>query len=163
MFKLSKIALVALLCGCMLSQPSFAATQTWYFVRHFEKQQGDDPHLTEQGQNRAVSLAKYFTNQELTQVYSTAYNRTKQTAKPVAAALDIKVKSYNPRELTLFAAELKKQDKVLVVGHSNTTPQLLELMGGDKVSIAESEYGTLYILQKQDGDLKTSQVSIIAH
>jgi hypothetical protein len=37
------------ICLLAISTFSFAEQQTWYFVRHFKKQQGDNPSLTETG------------------------------------------------------------------------------------------------------------------
>ena len=47
-------------CLLALSSFVFAGQQTWYFVRHFEKQLGDNPSLTEIGRVRAEALAAFF-------------------------------------------------------------------------------------------------------
>ena len=65
---------------------------------------------------------------------------------------------YDPTQLAAFAAQLKAvspSDKssaqagggsVLVVGHSNTTPQLVRLLGGQATDMTEREYSRLYQL-----------------
>ena len=133
-------------CLLAISTFSFAEQQTWYFVRHFEKQLGDNPSLTEPGKARAEALAAFFSDKPLNQVYSTDYNRTLETATPVSELKSLDVQSYDPRNLAEFASKLKTQNHVLVVGHSNTTPEILSLMGGEVINIEESDYGVLYIV-----------------
>lgn len=135
---------------------SSADTQTWYLVRHFEKQAGDNPSLTKQGQSRAESLAAYFAEQPLSHIYSTQYKRTTETASAVANRLNATVDFYDPRELKKFALTLQNHNNALIVGHSNTTPELLALLGGDKVEISEGDFGVLYILQKDGTKFTTS-------
>jgi broad specificity phosphatase PhoE len=148
--------------GCLLviSTFGFAEPQTWYFVRHFEKQLGDDPSLTETGKVRAEALAAFFSDKQLNYVYSTDYNRTLQTATPVADFKNLEIQSYDPRNLAGFAIKLKTQDHVLVVGHSNTTPQILSLMGGEDIHIEESDYGVVFKLQKHELGHTTQSISI---
>ena len=102
-------------------------TTTYYLIRHAEKDRTDktnkNPDLTQKGLERAKKWAEVLKNIEFDLVYSTNYNRTQQTAKPTAVKNQLKVLSYNPRDM--YNKEFKeatKGKKVLVVGHSNTTP-----------------------------------------
>jgi broad specificity phosphatase PhoE len=147
-------------CFLAISTFGFAEQQTWYFVRHFEKQQSDNPSLTATGKARAEALAAFFSDKPLIQVYSTDYNRTLETATPVSQLKSLDIKSYDPRNLVEFATKLKTKNHVLVVGHSNTTPELLALMGGANVTIDESEYGTLYIVKTNGLDLSSSSFHV---
>jgi phosphohistidine phosphatase SixA len=128
-----------------------AEGQTWYFVRHFEKQQGPNPELTEEGKKRAVQLAKFFADIPLSHIYSTDYQRTQQTSAPVADKRALKVQAYDPRQLADFAQKLRLGSDILVVGHSNTTPELITLMGGTTPIIRESDYGQLFVLRIAEG------------
>jgi 2,3-bisphosphoglycerate-dependent phosphoglycerate mutase len=148
------------LCLLVISSFASAEPQTWYFVRHFEKLLGDNPSLTETGKARAEALAAFFSNKSITHVYSTDYNRTLETATPVATLKNISIKYYDPRSLAEFANKIKTLDHVLVVGHSNTTPQILSLMGGEDINIEESDYGVVYKLQKHDLGHATQSISI---
>ncbi|MDO6640368.1 phosphoglycerate mutase family protein [Shewanella sp. 5_MG-2023] len=125
-------------------------TSTIFLVRHGEKQTGEDPQLTEQGKNRALALANTLSAIKLDAVYSTQYQRTEQTALPTANSQYLKISYYNPRELAEFASQLQLNSgaKVLVVGHSNTTPKLVNLLGGEPgTEINEkSEFDRLYIV-----------------
>lgn len=143
--------------ACLLFATTFgfAEQQTWYFVRHFEKQTGDNPSLTVMGHSRAEQLAIYFSDKPLTAIYSTDYNRTIQTATPVADSKSLKILPYNPAQLSEFAERLKPLNSVLVVGHSNTTPELLSLMGGEVIHMEESDYGVVYQLLNLNGEFTT--------
>lgn len=121
-----------------------------YLVRHAEKQLnlGKDPELTTKGILRAKKLAKILKNKNITAIYSTQYQRTMQTAVPLAKENNLQIKTYNPKKLNEFAKQLQLlSSNILVVGHSNTTPELVKLLGGkDFGKIDESEYDRLYKL-----------------
>lgn len=120
-----------------------------FLVRHAEKQTGDDPSLTAEGQSRAETLAEILADKGLTQIYSTNTKRTLETAAPIAALTGLTVELYDPRDLDAFAADLKANPGVhLVVGHSNTTPGLALALGGDPGTAIDeaTEYDRLYVI-----------------
>ncbi|MDT8341322.1 MAG: histidine phosphatase family protein [Longimicrobiales bacterium] len=123
-----------------------------YLVRHAERAQDDprDPRLAPAGEARAEELARVLAGAPLTGVFSTDLRRTRATARPVAAAHGLEVEVYDsrPAGLAALAAELRaRPGHHLVVGHSNTTPELVGLLGGDPgPPIPESEYDRLYVV-----------------
>ena len=120
-----------------------------FLVRHAEKQSGDNPSLTEAGERRAEMLAALLSDKGITHIHSTDYKRTLETAAPLAARTGLEVLLYDPRDLNAFADELASTHGVhLVVGHSNTTPQLAEALGGAPGSDIDeaSEYDRLYVV-----------------
>lgn len=125
-----------------------AEAGTIFLIRHAEK--ADDgsknPVLTAQGTNRAHNIASLLSAAEIKHVFATDYHRTQLTAKPLADLLGVSVTSYDPRNLAEFAATLKQlEGNVLVVGHSNTTPQLAKLLSGQDVkSMGESDFDDIY-------------------
>ncbi len=128
-------------------------TTVIYLVRHAEKAKegGRDPLLTAEGTQRAFRLKTILKEAGIDQVYSTEYQRTQLTAAPTAKALGKKVQAYNPRDLKGFAQQLKANqqgNRLLIVGHSNTTPTLVnELIGKEEFSmIDEKEYGDLFVV-----------------
>lgn len=141
----------SLLLGCASQTPAYDAT--YYLVRHAEKTtEKPDPVLTQEGQNRAQDLADRLSEVPLTAIYSSDYRRTRDTAAPVSDRQGIDVIIYDPRDLEGFAKSLLTQKgHVLVVGHSNTTPQLSALLGGPKGEpiIEATEYDRLYVLQRR--------------
>lgn len=123
-----------------------------YLVRHAERAQDhpQDPTLSDEGDLRAVELARLLANAPLTRIFSTQYRRTMETAAPTAQAHGLEVESYDPRGpgLQAVAEQLRTTPgHHLVVGHSNTTPQLVAALGGDPVSaVDEMEYDRLYLV-----------------
>ncbi|WP_051215873.1 SixA phosphatase family protein [Ferrimonas futtsuensis] len=135
---------------------------TVFLVRHSEKEPGKDPALTPEGQGRAQSLAGLLSSVRLDGIYSTDYRRTRETAEPTADEQGLPVSFYSPRELKQFAEQLKlRGGKVLVVGHSNTTPQLVSLLGGEAGDPIDEkhEFDRLYLLQQNN----RGQMSTVVH
>ena len=138
---------------------------TAYLVRHAEKVTSDeamvvadprDPPLTEAGEARAETLADLLSNKGITAIYSSDYTRTRDTAEPLAATLGLDVQLYDPSDLPALANLLKSQptQTVLVVGHSNTTPQLAEALGGNGGTpiVEKNEYDRLYVVDLMTGE-----------
>lgn len=120
---------------------------TIYLVRHAEKQSNSkDPKLTECGSKRAISLAKQLKIISLDHIFSTNYQRTQYTAKPIALMQNKPVKLYNPRALEQTATMLSQlSGNILVVGHSNTTSVLAGLLSKQPLApFDESIYDRIY-------------------
>jgi len=136
--------------------PSWASDNfSIYLVRHAEKQsEGKNPILTPCGELRAKQLANLLSQTNIANVYSTSYQRTRQTAQPLATLNKLAVKNYNPRHLEQLALQLKQnKENALIVGHSNTTPVLTELLSGQKVAaLTEEDYQYLYQVQFVGGE-----------
>lgn len=153
--KMISVLLALALCACAqlnhaaAPERAIATEHEIYLVRHAEKQTGDNPALTDAGQTRANTLADLLSDKGLTEIYSTDYKRTLQTAAPIAERTRLEVKLYDASDLEAFAEVLKaKQGVILVVGHSNTTPPLAAALGGAPgTPIDEStEYDRLYVI-----------------
>ncbi len=127
-------------------------------VRHAERSNDHpvDPSLSAAGQLRAQALAGVLEHTGITKIYSTQYRRTTQTAAPLAAATGTEV-TLRPIDASNFAtyaadlaAEIRHHDRfeaVLVVGHSNTIPELVHALSGVAVPpIPEPEYDRLYMI-----------------
>jgi phosphohistidine phosphatase SixA len=142
--------LLSLLVGISCVFAVQASQFTLYLTRHAEKQTiGENPGLTACGHQRANELATLLHKVPLQAVYSTAYQRTMQTATPTAKQQHIAVKLYSPKYLAQLALQLKQAEQnALIVGHSNTTITLLELLTQQTfAAMAENEYQALYQLQ----------------
>lgn len=127
-----------------------------FLVRHAEKADDGtaDPPLTPEGRRRAGALAGELADAGLDRVYSTDYRRTRETAAPVVAAAGAPLELYDPGDLETMARRLRERaGRSLVVGHSNTTPTLVELLGGEPgPPIGEAwEYDRLYVLILRPG------------
>ncbi|MHA7898825.1 MAG: SixA phosphatase family protein [Henriciella sp.] len=131
------------------SQSPETSAHEIYLVRHAEKQTGENPSLTPDGARRADTLATLLADIGITHIHSTDYKRTLETAAPTAQQTGLGVQIYDPRDLNAFADQLLAIKGVhLVVGHSNTTPQLVAALGGEPgTEIDEkSEYDRLYVI-----------------
>ena len=139
-------------------------TTTYYLIRHAEKDLSDksnrNPHLTEVGHARAEAWRSVFKHLNFDLIYSSPYHRTEETAQPTADAQQLSIETYDPRDLYNEAFQRATQGKrVLVVGHSNTTPKLANTILGEAIyrPIDESIHGNLYIISIVNGEA-TSQL-----
>ncbi len=146
--------------------PVETGVSTFYLIRHAEKDRSDsenpDPELTQSGLGRAMHWAEILADAELDAVYSTDYNRTSMTASPTSVKNDIDVQYYDPSTIDI---EKFKQDNlnknVLVVGHSNSTPEFAnQLLGEDKYyQMDETDNGSLFIIQIVNGTATSQRLS----
>lgn len=125
-----------------------------FVVRHAEKQ-GDTPDtpLSSQGQARAECLAATLKDVHINSVLTTQYIRTKQTAAPLVTASHATEKSLDAKALSqiVSAARIAAQSgNVLIVGHSNTVPDLMKEFGAPAVTIPDTTYDQLFVLDAKD-------------
>jgi broad specificity phosphatase PhoE len=146
---------IAVLMIIPASLPASDVATVVFLVRHAEKAGSSaDAPLSEAGRRRAELLARILRDAGIEHIHSTDYSRTRETARPMADQLGIHLAFFDPRELETFAASLKSAGgRHLVVGHSNTTPALVSLLGGEPgVEIDESgEYDRLYVVSIAPG------------
>lgn len=121
-----------------------------FLVRHAEKvDASDDPELSPGGRDRAATLARTLRDAEIGYVHSSDYIRTRDTAAPVAAEHGLEAELYDARDLPALAEKLRRTGgRHLVVGHSNTTLQMVELLGGEPGTAIDdkSEFDRLYVV-----------------
>jgi len=134
--------------------PTSAAAQVdavvVYLVRHSERAEDgtNDPPISRAGEERSEQVAALLQDAGITHVHTTDFKRTRATGAPSAAMTGLEMELYDPRDLAAFAAHLSNTPgRHLVLGHSNTTPQLVEALGGQPGSpIEEMEYDRMYIV-----------------
>ena len=120
---------------------------TLYLVRHTEKKAEDkNPSLTHCGKERAKQLSTLLSTANIKSIYSTSYQRTMSTAGPLSNKQRIPIQHYSPKQLEQFSLHLvQRKENALIIGHSNTTPQLTQLLIDKKVDpLAEEDYQMLY-------------------
>jgi broad specificity phosphatase PhoE len=150
-------ALSFLALGACASAPALPDT-TIYLVRHAEKQAGDDPDLTVVGRARADILSQELQDAGLTEIWSTDTKRTVSTAKPTSMRTGLPVQIYDAGRQAAFANRLKTTPgTMLVVGHSNTIPDLVGLLGGKPGApiVEATEYDRLYVVTVTKGRAKS--------
>jgi 2,3-bisphosphoglycerate-dependent phosphoglycerate mutase len=155
-----------LLLALLFLNISFAQsnTTTYYFIRHAEKvDNSQNPDLSEKGLKRAELWNKTFSEISFDEIYSTDYKRTIQTASPTATTKKIEVKIYNPKTLNIDSFKKETSGKkVLIVGHSNTTPKFVnDIINQNLFSDIEDEtFGNLYIVTIIDGIISSQLLKL---
>ncbi len=137
-----------------------AAAVTIILVRHAEKNavptDAEGPDLCPQGRARARALVSVLADASIDTILVTDRRRTQQTAEPVATELGLTPRSIAantaPEEVARLA--LEGGQCVLIVGHSNTIPAIIEALGVPKgISIEENEYDNLYVVTARPGHM----------
>lgn len=129
---------------------------TLILVRHAEKAAGENPVLTAAGTARAAALVEVVEDAGVAAVYATEWCRTALTAEPLAAALGQPIRVQpnqvagdqlagcgltrpavpldgsiaGPADLLAHVLAAHRGERVVIVGHSNTVPALVEAAGG---------------------------------
>jgi phosphohistidine phosphatase SixA len=129
-----------------------------FIVRHAEKKSSDEKAtLSEAGFKRAGDLRRVLASVDLKAVYRTEYERTRQTAAPTAAAHNltpIELKSDDVQGLAKALRARPPLEDVLVVGHSDTIPNILHELGvSTRAVIGSGDYDNLFIVASRgDGE-----------
>jgi broad specificity phosphatase PhoE len=137
---------------------SAASTTTIFVMRHAEKEtsnpQDPDPALAPAGEARALELAQLFgrapKGQGLDAVIVSEFRRSQDTVRPLANRLGIPVivvPAEDVRGTARRALTENRGGRVLIVGHSDTVPEIVKnLSGVDVGPMAETEYGIVYLV-----------------
>lgn len=151
-----------------IEEPSAPAHQaTYYLIRHAEKDRtnskNEDPSLNIDGMKRAKGWAVYFEPIQIDDIYVTKYIRTKQTVSFIAQQKLISPKSYDPN--TIYSEDfLNKTNgkKILIVGHSNTNPILVnKLIGEEKFTdMDDTDNATLFKITINGNDKKVESITV---
>ena len=152
-------AISALFLTMLTPVAAFAEPTMIYLVRHGEKApEGKDPELAPQGRQRAQNIATMLGKAGVAHIFSTDTSRTRQTAQPLAQQNGLQVQLYDPRAPRELVAKVKSlTGAVLVVGHSNTLPELVRLFGGQPgADVADNEYDRVYQLIPGSGGSVTT-------
>ena len=151
-----------LLLVLMLGLPASAVAQPAVFlVRHAERADtasgavpamagapAADPDLSEAGRARAASLAVALKDANITAIYVTEFKRTQQTAAPLAQALGLAVIIVPASGVAPLVEKLNAlPGNALVVGHSNTVPEVAKALGvKTAVQIPDTEFSDLFVV-----------------
>ncbi|WP_336515258.1 phosphoglycerate mutase family protein [Pollutibacter soli] len=144
---MKKLLCIALVYSVLISCTSSTKI---YFVRHAEKGTGSqDPDLTPEGKERAQQLASYLRKKKIKAIYSTQTKRTVQTAEPTSAMEKIPIQYYRNDTAQKFLYHVLERGKnTLIVGHSNTTINMLKELSLDPTikEIPDDDYDNIFIV-----------------
>jgi broad specificity phosphatase PhoE len=125
---------------------------TVLLIRHAEKaeQPHHDPPLSPAGQARAKTLTHVTQAAGIQAVYASEYIRTQQTVRPVAQNLGLPIHvlaAVHVEQLVMRLQADHSGQVVLVAGHSDTVPQIVEKLGaGPILPISENTFDNLFIV-----------------
>lgn len=145
---LSMLFLMATLTSATAQQP----ITTVILMRHGEKVNDgtDDPGLAPQGLERATRLAELLKNTAVDAIYSSPFQRTRNTIAPLAQAKGLAVQTYDPKKPEEIDVILKQHTghTIVVCGHSNTTPRMANRLLGKAQfkDFEENEFGNLLVI-----------------
>lgn len=127
-------------------------------VRHAEKGTDDprDPTLTQAGRERAIALRDALKDAGVSAIYSTQFRRNKLTVEPLAQHFGLTVieRPVNSANSATYAADIAREvisanpgKTVVVVGHSNTVPQIVQAFSGVAIKpMEDSEYDHIFMI-----------------
>ena len=141
-------ALLLLALAACETTPPPPRGPSFYVMRHLQKGDGQDPPLSEVGRANARRLIGFFAAEPPRVIYVSTTRRANETAEPLARKLRVKVRRYDPANSNaLVARVLAERGPVLVVGHSNTVPEIVEKLGGERPApLAETDFGDVWHL-----------------
>lgn len=152
----------SVIAGSTETENGFKVT-TVFLVRHAEKAPTppEDPPLNDKGKARSEKLSEMLQKAGIKAIYTSQFLRTKLTVEPLARRLGLtaveipikmdRAKPYLVSEESTRAFTDKVYENaggaVLIVGHSNTLPEIIKMLGGDAVpELGEKEYDDIFIV-----------------
>jgi broad specificity phosphatase PhoE len=153
LFALATVAACAPAARNPSIEPRPASTTTVVLVRHAEKaaEPAADPPLTAEGAARAQALVDAVRGMPVTAIISTDFARTRATAAPLAARLGLtpEIVDARLRDHARLVAEgvlaRHRGETVVVVGHSNTVPDIVQQLGGTRpAALGHDDFGDVW-------------------
>lgn len=146
-----------------------------YVMRHLPKVEvaDKDPELSGAGHKMALALVDTEFMPKVDIGFSTDYQRTRQTLQPSSNRHQFDVQIYDPRNNSSLIETINSQycgKTIIIVGHSNTTPAIVQALGGQfevsfsgqplpdntQVELDESDYGAIFHIKKEQGVIEQS-------
>lgn len=126
--------------------------RTVLLVRHADidlPPDGIDPALSSKGEARAEDFARVGANAGIELIIVSSLRRARETAAPLARALGVEpVEATTAPDVLQSLAAAPSDVCALVVGHSNTLPDIIRGLGvqGSIPEITESEFDNLFVV-----------------
>lgn len=136
--------------------PAPAGKGVIILVRHAERAPSamtDDAPLTDAGKARAERLATVLAKADVKAIFVTRFRRTQETARPLADRLQLTPIVESDTDALVAKLRTHGAETVLVVGHSDTVPDVIRAFGGPPVTIADDEFDALFVLEPATGTL----------
>jgi broad specificity phosphatase PhoE len=144
---MSGLLVIALLVvASCATTPAPAPPPTWV-MRHLNTPAGErDPDLTTEGRRAAAALASWFREGRPAAIFVSQFKRSGQSAAPLAARLGLTPIVYDPADTPGLVARVRATPgPVLIVGHSNTVPDIIEQLGGTRpAALVHEDFGDIW-------------------
>lgn len=153
------LSAAAALAACATAPPQ--PEPAFYVMRHLQKGAGEDPGLTEQGRSCAARVAEDLSASGIRAIYASRTRRAQESAAPTASRLGVTPAVYDPRDTPGLVARVRAEPgSVLVVGHSNTVPDIVEGLGGARpADLAEDRYGEIWRVARPSGAVMVRRIA----
>ena len=148
------------LAGCATAAPQ-PREEAFWVMRHLQKAAGTDPGLTDEGTRCADRLARELRTAGIRAIYASSTMRARQTAAPLGAEIGLVPKEYDPRNTPGLLERVRAEPgSVLVVGHSNTVPDIVQGLGGERPGdLADDRYGELWRVARPGGAVTVRRIA----
>jgi broad specificity phosphatase PhoE len=160
-FRLIAAAALVLVAACATAPAADPGPRpNFYVMRHLQKAAGQDPGLTEEGRANAERLAALLAGDPPAAIYVSTTRRARETAAPLAARLGLMMRDYDPSDTpALIEAVTQEPGTVLIVGHSNTVPDIVERLGGARpADLGENDFGDVWHVYGPDRKVEKLRV-----
>jgi len=163
-----RIAPVSFIALCLFASSlgfPAKAQEAVFLIRHAERHLTADGGLTEKGRQRAERWANVFADADLDVIITSETARTRETAQPSSEKLGLPAQVIRRSERDKLIELLHGRyanDRVLIVGHSGTIPEILNRLGHpEKVYIRKSDYNDLFVARPSgDGSISVVRLNI---
>ncbi|MFF5289117.1 SixA phosphatase family protein [Paractinoplanes globisporus] len=107
-----------------------------------------DPSLNDAGRERARALAHVVGSAGVTTVFTSSFTRTKETVEPLLEVLGISGREMpSPAAVARSARAGELGAVVVIAGHSNTVPEVIEALGVPTPPvIGETQFDNLFVV-----------------
>ena len=136
---------VFLLCTTLVFAQN---AKTVFLVRHAEKvSEARDALLSDAGKVRAECLAGVLADAGIQTIITSDVRRTQQTAQPLAGRLHEQINTLPAADIGQFVTHIRAaQGNTLVVGHSDTLPNIIQQLTGKSVMIGSNDFDQMFVI-----------------
>ncbi len=156
--RLMLLPILLALAGCVTVDDNAGGEPLYYVMRHLNTPEGQrDPDLLPEGTATAARVPAALARQRPVAIYVSDFKRTRQTAAAVAARWGLTPIVYNPADTPGLVARVRAGPwPVLIVGHSNTVPDIVEQLGGTRPApLSHPDFGDLWRIEANGTTTRT--------
>ena len=146
---------VKFVSGAELDLANDSFPKVYFLIRHAEKDTtSEELNLSEAGTERSYKLADMFRQTRLDAVYTTLFSRSIQTVDSLTQMKAMPFQPYlnqNMKERFTEMLNRPEEGRVLIVGHSNTVPAIVNFLAEKEIynrTFEDDEYDNFIVLMR---------------